>query len=59
MRKFGANDVTGYIEMDFNGNDAATVFDTTNPHTEPLRLYWLDLKRRQVESILGGQSWAG
>src|SRR5258708_5578808 len=54
--KFGANDVTAYIEMDFNGNDAATVFDTTNPHTNRLRLYWMDLKRGKWE-FLGGQSW--
>lgn len=54
--KFGANDVTGYLEMDFNGNDAANVFDTTNPHTDRLRLYWLDLKRGKWE-FLGGQSW--
>jgi hypothetical protein len=54
--KFGANNVTGYIESDFNGNDAANVFVGTNPHTMRLRLYWLDLKRGQWE-FLGGQSW--
>ena len=54
--KFGANNVTGYLESDFNGNDAATVFQTTNPHTLRLRLYWLDIKRGKWE-FLGGQSW--
>jgi len=54
--KFGENDVTGYVEMDFNGNDAANVFVTTNPHTNRVRLYWLDLKRGKWE-FLGGQSW--
>lgn len=54
--KYGANNVTGYIETDFNGNDAANVFVGTNPHTMRLRLYWLDLKRGQWE-FLGGQSW--
>ncbi len=54
--KYGANNVTGYIESDFNGNDAANVFVGTNPHTMRLRLYWLDLKRGQWE-FLGGQSW--
>ncbi|HXB22155.1 MAG TPA: hypothetical protein VNV88_12275 [Candidatus Solibacter sp.] len=54
--KFGANDVTGYVETDFNGNDAATVFQTTNPHTLRLRLYWLDVKRGKWE-FLAGQSW--
>jgi hypothetical protein len=54
--KYGANNVTGYIETDFNGNDAANVFVGTNPHTMRLRLYWLDLKRGKWE-FLGGQSW--
>ena len=38
--KYGANNVTGFIEVDFNGNDAANVFVATNPHTMRLRLYW-------------------
>jgi len=54
--KFGENDVTGYLEFDFNGNDAANVFVTSNPHTDRLRLYWVDLKRGRWE-FLGGQSW--
>jgi hypothetical protein len=55
--KVGFNNVTGYVETDFNGNDAATVFQTTNPHTLRLRLYWLDIKRGKWE-FLGGQSWS-
>jgi uncharacterized coiled-coil protein SlyX len=54
--KYGANDVTGYVEADFNGNDAANVFITSNGHTNRLRLYWLDLKRGKWE-FLGGQTW--
>jgi hypothetical protein len=54
--KYGANNVTGYIEGDFNGNDAANVFVTSNPHTNRLRLYWLDVKRGNWE-FLGGQTW--
>jgi hypothetical protein len=54
--KFGDNDVTGYIEGDFNGNDANNVFVTTNPHTARLRLYWLQLKRGKWE-FLGGSAW--
>lgn len=54
--KYGANNVTGYIEADFNGNDAANVFVTSNPHTMRLRLYWVDLKRGGWE-FLGGQTW--
>jgi hypothetical protein len=54
--KYGANNLVGYIEGDFNGNDATNVFVTSNPHTNRLRLYWLDLKRGKWE-FLGGQSW--
>lgn len=53
---YGATHVTGYIEGDFNGNDASNVFVTSNPHTNRLRLYWVDLKRGKWE-ILGGSSW--
>ncbi len=54
--KYGANNVVGYLEGDFNGNDAANVFVTSNPHTNRVRLYWLDLKRGNWE-FLAGQSW--
>jgi len=54
--KYGANNVVGYIEGDFNGNDAANVFVTANGHTNRLRLYWLDLKRGNWE-FLGGSTW--
>src|SRR5215467_6383373 len=54
--KYGANNVVGYIEGDFNGNDAANVFVTSNPHTNRLRLYWMDVKRGKWE-FLGGQTW--
>ena len=53
---YGANKLTGYIEGDFNGNDAANVFVTSNPHTNRLRLYWLNLRRGNWE-FLAGQSW--
>jgi hypothetical protein len=54
--KFGENDVTGYIEADFNGNDPANVFVTANSHTNRFRLFWLDLRRGKWE-FLGGQTW--
>src|ERR1700746_202812 len=54
--KFGENDVTGYVEFDFNGSDPANVFVTSNSHTDRLRLYWLDLRRGKWE-FLGGQTW--
>jgi hypothetical protein len=54
--KFAGTDVTGFIEFDFNGNDPANVFVTSNSHTDRLRLYWVNLKRGKWE-FLGGQSW--
>ena len=54
--KYGANNVVGYLEGDFNGNDPANVFVTANSHTNRIRLYWLDLKRGSWE-FLAGQSW--
>jgi len=53
---YGANKVLGYIEGDFNGNDAANVFVSANSHTNRLRLFWVDVKRGQWE-FLGGQTW--
>jgi hypothetical protein len=55
--KYGENNIAGYVEADFNGNDAANVFVSSNSHTNRLRLYWVDLKRGKWE-ILGGQSWS-
>jgi hypothetical protein len=54
--KYGENNVTGYVEADFNGNDAANVFVSSNSHTMRLRLYWVDLKRGGWE-FLGGSTW--
>jgi len=55
--KYGENNITGYIEGDFNGNDAANVFATTNPHTLRLRLYFADIKRG-IWEITAGQAWS-
>lgn len=55
--KYGENNITGYIEGDFNGNDAANVFATTNPHTLRLRLFFADIKRGKWE-FTAGQSWS-
>jgi hypothetical protein len=54
--KFGENDITGFFEMDFLGNDAANVFVTSNSHTMRLRHYYVDFKRGKWE-ILAGQTW--
>jgi hypothetical protein len=53
---YAGNDVTGYVEADFNGNDGNNVFVTANPHTARIRVYWVDLKRDKWE-FLGGQTW--
>lgn len=55
--KLGITDITGYAEMDFNGNDAGNAFITGNSHTLRERLFWVDVKRHNWE-ILGGQSWS-
>ena len=48
---------TGYMEMDFLGNDATNVFVTSNSHTDRMRLYWVDIRKDKWE-FLGGQSWS-
>src|SRR5215475_11148556 len=55
--KYGANAITGYVEGDFNGNDAANVFATTNPHTLRLRLFFADFRRGSWE-VPAGQAWS-
>jgi hypothetical protein len=52
----GKNDVTGYVEADFLGNDATNIEITTNSHTLRERLYFIDLKRDKWE-MLAGQAW--
>jgi hypothetical protein len=53
---YGKNDITGYLEFDFNGNDAASVFVSSNSHTDRMRVYYLQLKRDKWEFV-GGSSW--
>jgi hypothetical protein len=55
--KFGGNEITGYIEGDFSGNDASNVYQSVNGHTNRLRLYFGDFKRGKWE-FLGGQTWS-
>jgi hypothetical protein len=54
---FKGNEITGFVEGDFSGNDAPGVYQSVNPHTNRLRLYFMDLKRGKWE-ILGGQTWS-
>jgi uncharacterized coiled-coil protein SlyX len=53
---FGKNDVAGYFEMDFLGNDGANIEVTSNSHTLRQRLYFVDLKRDKFE-LMAGQMW--
>ena len=55
--KYRGNDITGYVEGDFSGNDAPGVYQSVNPHTNRLRLYFGDFKRGKWE-FLGGQTWS-
>ena len=54
---FHGNDITGYVEGDFSGNDAPGVYQSVNPHTNRLRLYFVDLKRGKWEFV-AGQTWS-
>jgi uncharacterized coiled-coil protein SlyX len=55
--KFKGNDVTGYYEMDFHGNDPANLNVTSNSSTMRLRQFWVDVRRNKWE-FLGGQAWS-
>jgi len=54
---FGKNDVTGYVEVDFLGNDGTNVEVTSNSHTLRQRLYFIDYKRDKWE-LMAGQGWS-
>jgi hypothetical protein len=54
---FAGNDVMGFVEGDFSGNDSPGVYQSVNPLTNRLRLYFMDLKRGKWE-VLGGQTWS-
>ena len=55
--KYGANNVLGYIEGDFNGNDAANVFVTANGHTNRLRALLAGPEAGQVGVFGLDQTW--
>jgi hypothetical protein len=54
---FKGNDVTGYYEMDFHGNDPANLNVTSNSSTLRLRQFWVDVRHKKWE-VLGGQAWS-
>lgn len=49
--------VLGYLEADFLGNAAASLFVTSNSDTLRMRNYFVDLKNGQWE-FLAGQDWS-
>jgi hypothetical protein len=51
------NDVIGYYEMDFHGNDPANLNVTSNSSTMRLRQFWVDVRHKKWE-VLGGQAWS-
>jgi len=55
--KFGAADVTGYLEADFLGYQPANANDTSNSNSLRMRLYWVNVKYSKWE-VLAGQSWS-
>ena len=55
--RFGPHNVTGYLEADFSGNDASSVYQSFNGHTARLRLFFADSRRGKWE-FLGGQAWS-
>jgi hypothetical protein len=55
--KFHGDDVLAYFESDFSGNSAPSVYQSVNPHTNRLRLYFVDVKHGKWEA-LGGQTWS-
>ena len=54
---FRGNVLIGYVEGDFSGNSAPTVYQSVNGLTNRLRLYFGYSKRGNWE-ILGGQTWS-
>jgi hypothetical protein len=54
---FGAVNVFGYAEADFNGYLPSNAYVSTNSNSLRLRVYFTDLKRGRWE-ILAGQSWS-
>jgi hypothetical protein len=49
--------VTGYIEGDFTGNQAASLYVTSNSATFRMRQFFVNVERGKWE-VLGGQAWS-
>jgi hypothetical protein len=55
--KVGDTKVLGYLETDFLGNAASSLYVTSNADTLRMRNYFVDLKNGQWE-FLAGQDWS-
>jgi hypothetical protein len=55
--KFLGYKILGYLETDFLGNQAASVFVTSNADTLRLRNFFIDMQKDKFE-ILAGQDWS-
>jgi hypothetical protein len=55
--KFSGNDVWGYVETDFHGNDPANLNVATNSSTWRLRQFWGNIRRGSWE-LMAGQGWS-
>ncbi|MCX6629038.1 MAG: hypothetical protein NTW28_15580 [Candidatus Solibacter sp.] len=49
--------VTGYLEVDFTGNQPAGMWVTSNSSTMRMRHFWVNVQRKKWE-LLGGQTWS-
>jgi hypothetical protein len=54
---FRGMDIMGYVEGDFSGNSAATVYQSVNGLSNRLRLYF-GYARKGKWVIVGGQTWS-
>jgi hypothetical protein len=54
---YRGNNFVGYVEGDFSGNSAPGVYQSVNPLTNRLRLYFAYVKRGNWE-FLAGQTWS-
>jgi len=48
--------VTGYLEGDFSGNQATSLYVTSNSNTFRMRHFWVNVEKGKWE-VLGGQTW--
>jgi hypothetical protein len=55
--QFKGREITGFLETDFSGNAAPSVYQSVNPHTNRLRLFFGHVKLGKLQ-FMGGQTWS-